>query len=482
MPIIDFSMPKKEKAENNFIDERYAPNYPEIGSGTDRWFSVGDGYFIIPCNDLTLVYHVSSTASHVHLLANPLEELLSLPNLTFVLRSQLPNAQEIGLTHAKASHDNGKSCPPKPGNAFHLMLSLTTNCNLECTYCYIRGGTNQVYMPWNLAQSAIDYAVAQCVTQGLQNISLAFHGEGEPTLNWNVLSRAVDRFQTKCREHDLQGTVSLTTNGLISTHQIQFLQDNKIHTTISMDSHTNSLNLLRPMRNGRSLLPNLLRTLRKCELQHLDFSIRSTVTPLNVKEMKEFVLFLEGFKHCMAVQFEPLAAKGRACEVQLDDAFYETFVEHFFDARTVGICVGLEVVHASSQLSKKRKTFCHAVGKDMNFCVSADGIVSSCYEHLDSSAANKFFYGRYEDGSFEIIRDASIRLECAGGIKSECKTCYLASTCAGDCYADKDKYGRRCYINRQIAKRELLFLCLGNIIVSESKAQSKEDNTNEQDV
>jgi hypothetical protein len=54
-------------------------------------------------------------------------------------------------------------------------------------------------------------------------------------------------------------------------------------------------------------------------------------------------------------------------------------------------------------------------------------------------------------------------------LKTQCDGCYLSTTCAGDCYADKDQNGRRCYVNRGIARSEMFLLSLGNIIGSESQ-------------
>jgi len=446
----------------------------EIRRERDSWFSLGDGLYIIPCEGLPLVYEVSAAERRVHLLINSMGELLNRPDLEQFIRSGLRQAQPLAAAPdaapQRASRDDDASpCTLASEGAFGLMLSLTTNCNLQCSYCYIRGGASQVYMPWSLAEQSIDYAITECMNRDLKRISLSFHGQGEPSLSWRTLCRATNYFSQQCRDHGLHGTISLTTNGLINDRQIRFLAANRVQTAISMDSHTESLNALRPMRSGKKLLPCLLRTLRKCESLDLDYSVRGTITPLNVQDMPAFVGFLSKFTHCKEVQFEPLAAKGRASTVSLDDRFYDDYIAAFCAARREGIRNRVNVVHAAAQLEHTRSSFCHAAGKDISFCVSATGTVSSCYEHMDDTPDNRFAYGKYQDGAFCIRPDRRASLRNAVQLKTQCDGCYLSTTCAGDCYADKDQNGRRCYVNRGIARSEMFLLSLGNIIGSESQ-------------
>ncbi len=443
----------------------------EIRDERYSWFSLGNGLFVIPYKGLVFIYLVTATESSVHLVTNSLEDIFSRKEVEQFIRRNLPDRNDSSQRECLKSQvskqtDNSASNNFVTHNIFRLMLSLTTDCNLCCSYCYIRGGAKHFYMPWDLVKNSIDYAIKGGVNNGLKTISLNFHGQGEPTLSWDILCRAVDYHQEQCRKHELDYDISLSTNGLINSQQIRFFKEHNIDTLFSMDTHKKELNFLRPMRNGDELLPHLIETLEKCESIGLDFSIRGTITPVNVRDMKDFVNFLSSFKHCKQVHFEPVAKKGRAYLSKLDDIFYEDYIANFCEARVQGLRQGIDVMHASSQLCSRRKTFCGARAADMNFCVSATGTISSCYEHMDDNEGNSFFYGRYTDGIFCINYDKINELIKAGELKNKCIDCFLSTTCAGGCCADKDE--RRCYVNREIAKNELFLISLAKIVSCES--------------
>jgi uncharacterized protein len=72
-----------------------------------------------------------------------------------------------------------------------LTLLLTTRCNLRCSYCYAAsGGDGAETMSLPLAKRGIDFLVQCAVRDGRDHIELAYHGGGEPTLNWDVLTRS----------------------------------------------------------------------------------------------------------------------------------------------------------------------------------------------------------------------------------------------------------------------------------------------------
>jgi len=120
----------------------------------------------------------------------------------------------------------------------HLMLKVTEGCNLRCKYC-IYGGDylgrpkhSNLMMQLELAQKSIDYFLEHS-DQYKGTLALGFYG-GEPLLNFNIIQNAIRYFKENVGNNDYVFT--LTTNGtLLNNNIIDFLVENKIHISISID-------------------------------------------------------------------------------------------------------------------------------------------------------------------------------------------------------------------------------------------------------
>ena len=65
-----------------------------------------------------------------------------------------------------------------------LILALTGQCNLNCSYCY---ASNQIQqsMPWSIAEQALQYITEYSGTPTIQ-----FTG-GEPLLEWGKMVKII---------------------------------------------------------------------------------------------------------------------------------------------------------------------------------------------------------------------------------------------------------------------------------------------------
>ena len=74
-------------------------------------------------------------------------------------------------------------------------------------------------MPWPMARAVIDVAAENAQTNGEVHFALSFHGGGEPTLNWSVLTAAV----AHARALPLSCDISLASNGVWSPQITDFI-------------------------------------------------------------------------------------------------------------------------------------------------------------------------------------------------------------------------------------------------------------------
>jgi len=94
--------------------------------------------------------------------------------------------------------DGGADAPPPPVRSgppspTDITLFLTTACNLRCTYCYAEAGDTPIeHMSFEVAKRGIDFVLANAVDLHAPAIGVNYHGGGEPTVNWRVLTSSFD--------------------------------------------------------------------------------------------------------------------------------------------------------------------------------------------------------------------------------------------------------------------------------------------------
>lgn len=118
-----------------------------------------------------------------------------------------------------------------------LILQVTQNCNLRCSYCPYSSndGTNRLHsnknMTWELAKQSIDYYKSKTVDTG--KVVLSFYG-GEPLLEFKLIRKCVDYFKTTFIGKKLE--FHMTTNATLIDNTIaKYLEKNNFKVTVSLD-------------------------------------------------------------------------------------------------------------------------------------------------------------------------------------------------------------------------------------------------------
>ena len=98
-----------------------------------------------------------------------------------------------------------------------LTLGLTHDCNLRCAYCYA-GAKSKRRMDWRTAKTSIDFAIEHTLAtppwrSKVREMQLGFFG-GEPTLEWELLQKAVEYTEDAASAAGIPLTKTLTTNGV----------------------------------------------------------------------------------------------------------------------------------------------------------------------------------------------------------------------------------------------------------------------------
>lgn len=447
------------------------------GSGEDYWLIVRENVFAVPHLDGFLLFSplqglvlLITRAGLASLLLNPdADAPISDCLVDCVIDGELERVRDFDrVPFYNPGNDDEAIEDFRPTR---LTLSLTSECQLSCSYCYIHGGDNPRHMPWEIAKAGIKF-VGENITRKEKDVfALEFHGQGEPTANWPLFKNAVLLVEQECRERSLKPDFSIVTNGILSESKIKFIVDHKIGIGLSLDGLKKTTDTQRPLRNGKSSFDRIMKSIELFEKHNADFTIRSTVTWLNLPEMKEFVEFVKKTTSCDYVNFEPVCIVGRAVDNHMNaENLIPKFIESFKQAKQKGLESGIDVAYSPVRLDGLRNSFCGAYGGNLNFCISTDGLISSCYEVLDNGdpRAKLFIYGYYhqETKTFKFFKD---RIEGLLDINSNtigrCKDCFVKWTCGGDCLSKAALRGiehllgnkdlERCTASRQLTQNQL---------------------------
>ncbi|MEN8164269.1 MAG: radical SAM protein, partial [Acidobacteriota bacterium] len=209
-----------------------------------------------------------------------------------------------------------------------LECTLTTACNLACTYCH-QGDRHPRVMSWAVLKAGIDRLLASEVEER----KLALTG-GEPLMEWPLVRRAIEYAQEP--PPDGQGLeVSLTSNGLVLDEQkARFLVDHDVEVQISLDGIREAHELRAP--GTFDVLDRLLVRLRRDHPSwyRRRLSVGMTLTSANLPFLSQSVQYLVE-RGIESLRLGPLlthdAGWGREAEAQLErqmGAVFDCCLEH----------------------------------------------------------------------------------------------------------------------------------------------------------
>ncbi|AVQ45786.1 Cys-rich peptide radical SAM maturase CcpM [Clostridium botulinum] len=160
--------------------------------------------------------------------------------------------------------------------AEQLILQVTQNCNLRCSYCFYGQGNydNRTHsgkrMTFETAKKGIDYILNH--SSNLESIYISFYG-GEPLLEIDLIRKCVDYVEKKVEGKKI--IYSMTTNGTLFTEEIiNFLDKYDFQVVISLDGTKEMHDLNRKFVNGKGSFDIIMDNLKNIKKSHYDFAKR----------------------------------------------------------------------------------------------------------------------------------------------------------------------------------------------------------------
>ncbi|MCX6334554.1 MAG: radical SAM protein [Bacteroidia bacterium] len=347
------------------------------------------------------------------------------------------------------------------------ILLLSEKCNLKCLYCYNNAQSTGVMMPIRMARDTIDTIIRNAVTQKIGSIELGFHGGGEPTMNWSVLTGSFYYASEICRKEGIQLNSSICTNGIMSAEKAQWIVENINDIAVSADGTPEIQNKQRPFQNGGESFNKVASTLDIFNSHRKFYAIRLTATEYSEGKLIQVIRFLIDRFHPPIICIEPLFVCGRCetsgCKPPDDDHFIEEMIE----AYKLGRENKISVQYSGNRMSLLLSRFCGAQGS--NFFITPRGDVTACLEvsSREDPRADFFMYGNYDRATRRFLFDKyRFKRLTENQVQSfdSCSDCFAKWHCGGDCLAKTPDFSKvtvqrnayRCKINKALTRDSLI--------------------------
>lgn len=366
--------------------------------------------------------------------------------------NELNRIRAIGDIAAKAPAP--KIIPLKPMPIQTLVVNVTNQCNLSCEYCYEYGedkivdtenGSQPKFMSAETARAAVDLALRE--SNPGKTAHITFFG-GETLMNFKVLKSTVAYARETAKALNREVDFSLTTNAtLLQPDVIDFLADERIGVTISIDGPQEIQDKFRVFSNGKGsydiAAPKIKALLARHKSRPIGARVTLTKQTLDVKRIYKHLFEDMGF---WEVGFAPVTTAPQRDHALEAGPGYDHLLEQFRQLAAEFLEASLQNKHHG--FSNVRETLqeihmghakAYPCGAGIGLLgVATDGEVSLCHRFAGS---DKHRFGSVTEG-IDRAKQATFLDEHHIANKTDCATCWARPICGGGCYHEAHtRYG-----------------------------------------
>lgn len=349
--------------------------------------------------------------------------------------------------------------PPADFPLNTMVLNVTNKCNLACTYCYEYGedkivdtqyGSQPKFMSDETAEESVEFLLKE--SEGLPVAHVTFFG-GETLLNFPVLQKTVAYARRRAAEENKRVEFSLTTNAtLLKPEIIQWLADNDIGVTISIDGPKPVQDGLRVFHNGRGTYDVVLPKIKDLIATHTSRPIGARVTltqkNMNVLEIYRHLTQEIGFREVGLAPVTTQDHRDYAITPEAKDDMLEQFktlAREWLDHALRDEHHGFTNVTDTIEEIHKGVSKAYGCGAGLGLMgVATDGEVALCHrfagspEHTIGSVSEGI--DREKQGRFLVDHHIAE--------KTDCHSCWARPICSGGCYHEAHvQYGSSSHAN-----------------------------------
>ena len=323
-----------------------------------------------------------------------------------------------------------------------LVLNVTNKCNLSCKYCYeygqdrIAAPAPAKFMDEQTAFESVEFLILR--GKKMPRLGLTFFC-GETLLNFKVVRKTVEYAQRRSKEIGKPIDFSLTTNATLLTDEvIDFLAENHVGVTISMDGPKELHDHFRTFHNGAGsyevILPRVKSLLQRHRTRPIGARVTLTSQVLDIISIFNHLHDEIGFYE---VGFAPVTTSPDTLYSIGDSGFdvmlgqFKQLGRNYLEKAVKGEYVGFSNMTDELQEIHTGIHKDHACGAGLGLLgVSASGDIALCHRFADSPTHSM---GNIRTGLDEQKRSEAIA-QTHISRKPECHTCWVRGLCSGGCY------------------------------------------------
>lgn len=346
-----------------------------------------------------------------------------------------------------------KQMPPADFPLTTMVLNVTNQCNLSCTYCYEYGedkivdtenGKKPKFMTVDTARESVDFMFRQAGANRM--VHLTFFG-GETLMNFPVLKSTVAYARRRAEELGKQVDFSLTTNAtLLRPDIVEWLIDNQVGVTISIDGPKEMQDQFRVFKSGVGSYDIVAPKIRELLKRHTSRPIGARVTltsqTLDVRRIFQHLTADIGFHE---VGFAPVTTAGQRGYAIGDTGFdhmldqFRSLAAEFLDHAVANRHHGFSNVRDTLEEIHKGASKAYPCGAGLGLMgVATDGDVALCHRFAGS---DEHKLGTVRDGVDKLVQIGFLEKHHIND-KTDCSVCWARPLCSGGCYHEAHtRYG-----------------------------------------
>lgn len=320
-----------------------------------------------------------------------------------------------------------------------LLLNITNNCNMACSYCYYQQEMD--HNPGNMSIDTLEIVIKRAAESSFDEIEFIFHG-GEPLMrNIDFFEQAMD-LQKKYLKNK-KYINSIQTNGTLLTDDLvhMFIQ-HKFEIGISLDGPDIVHNNYRRFKDGKDTFRCIEENINILQEKEVNIGILSVCSDKTLENINEYYDLFKGFKNIKGVDLiapetyggEIILTQGNFSRLLIslfEKWFYDTscqFNIRFLDSIIVGF------IFSKPSMCYFMK---NCLVQNQMLSISPKGDACPCDNHTEIGLGNiseySLEYMLYENPIRKLYgRKEDDRVE-------KCIFCRWYSLCRGGCPSHYDK-------------------------------------------
>lgn len=319
-----------------------------------------------------------------------------------------------------------------------MVLFVSQDCNLECRYCLTRGrgGIQKKHMSEKIAQAAVDLLFQE--SNNIENLIIGFYG-GEPLLRFDLIKKVIPYADRKAEELHKTIKYTITTNGTLLTDEtIQFIAENKVSATVSLDGSREIHDENRVFPDGSGSFSKVFPSYTRLKEKAGETTTLAIMSSFNVpmKDIAQSLLDLgiPDIKIAPAVSSAgeleiPVPGDGSRDSSDIYNRRFEELVRYFLENEMIfQENPPIEFTRIFQTLDKREKRPTNCGAAYMRLAVDADGNILPCDNFIAEPA---FYMGNVLTGLDKSYRETFKEMRAANS--ETCRACWARDLCGGWC-------------------------------------------------